>query len=74
MKKANIKLTKPLTRRNADRIRVLVDCCGTLQKDESLCLFPGKNQRTGEVFRGLTAELDMLLRGFDHPSITCKEV
>lgn len=68
-----MRLAKPLTRRNADRIRVLVDCCGALQEGDTLCLFPGKNPQTGKVFDGLTAELDMLLRGHD-PVTICKEV
>lgn len=73
MKPNIVKLVRPLSRRDADRIRVLVDCCGSLQKEDKLCLFPGRNPKTGEPLAGLTAELDMLLRGFK-PVIKCKEV
>lgn len=67
------KVLRPISRRNAARIRALVDCCGAAQQWDSLCLFPGRNPKTGQPFAGLTAELDMLLRGFK-PVITCKEV
>lgn len=73
MKPKLVKLTRRLSKRSAERIRVLIDCCGSLQEKDKLCLFPGVNPKTGEPFAGLTAELDMLLRGFK-PVIKCREV
>lgn len=73
MKPNTVKLVRPLSRRDADRIRVLVDCCGSLEERDKLVLFPGKNPKTGEPFEGLTSELSSLLRGFK-PVIKCKEV
>lgn len=73
MKPKLVKLTRPLSKAAAARIRKLVDCCGSLQERERLILFPSINPKTGSVFSGLTAELDMLLRGFK-PVIKCKEV
>ncbi len=67
------RIVRPLSRRDADRIRVLVDHCGALQQEDKLVLFPSSKTYGGRPLAGLTAELDMLLRGFK-PVIVCKEV
>jgi len=71
--KARAGSLRPLTRRNADRIRVLVDACATLQSDGKLELMPGSKTFGGLPLAGLTAELNMLLHGFES-STRCKEV
>lgn len=67
------RVVRPLTQRMADRIRVLVDACATMQADDKLVLYPGRKNHGGEPLANLSSELNMLLHGHK-PTATCKEV
>lgn len=67
------RVVRPLTRDMANRIRVLVDACATMESDDKLELMPGSKTFGGPALKNLASELNMLLHGHK-PTTTCKEV
>lgn len=73
MKAKKVPLVRRLSRKQANRIRVLMDCCGVMTGDGKIEIFPGSQEFGGKPLKDLTWELSMLLHGHEPISI-CKEV
>lgn len=59
-----VKLVRPLSRKMADRLRVLVDGCSALEEAGKLTLYSGSKTFAGPPTDGLIHELNLLLHGF----------
>lgn len=68
-----VPLKRRLSRKQADRLRKLIDSCGMMTADGKIEIFPGSHTFGGPPLKNLTSELSLLLSGFstDRP---CRDV
>lgn len=71
LKPVKVPLVRRLSQKQAERIRVLMDCCGVLTADDRIEIHAGSTELGGRPLKNLMMELSMLLHGHE-PKSRCK--